>query len=610
MAVMKVKLPDGTWAEIPAIQGEKGDKGDPGPPGSTATVTAESITSALGYTPANADTVAAFDPTAYNIPVLYLDGDTTGMSKEVAVPLTYTCTDAEGAEHTGSCTLKWQGASSIAYDKKNFTIKLDTEIEMAKGWGAQKKYCLKANFVDHSHARNVVSAKLWGTLVASRSHVNATMAASPNYGAVDGFPYAIMLNGRFQGLYTWNIPKDDWMANMGSGTQEAILCASNATDATAFKALPTYEGTSDMEIEYVTDENDVEWLKTSANRLISLVMASTGYDLDTTIAQYLDWESAIDYYLFTALHAGQDNVTKNYLLLTYDGVKWYFGAYDMDGTYGIKWNGKEFERANSTTTMTLNGMATAHRVFELIKRFKTNALKARWAELRANLLSEGKIDRTFENFVKDIPSRLYFEDVCRWPSIPSTSVSNIDQILRWLHLRLEYVDEMVANLPEQETPVEPEPAMINQVPLSTDTDGTVYNGVGYKDDTRLSSSGSVSGTPQTGSVTTGYIPAVVNDVIRVKGGLLLDIPVTGHYYLGLYDADKAKLSCPTHESMASSDYPQITYSYDASTGVTSITLGRREGITNDWEDRIAYVRMNVYGKGEDLIVTVNQEISE
>ena len=38
----------------------------------------------------------------------------------------------------------------------------------------------------------------------------------------------------------------------------------------------------------------------------------------------------------------------------------------------------------------------------------------------------------------------------------------------------------------------------NQVPKSTDTNGSIYNGTGYKDNTRLSSSGGVSGvTPST-----------------------------------------------------------------------------------------------------------------
>ena len=60
----------------------------------------------------------AFPYSNYSLPILYLTGDTTGISKDNAVDLTYTYEDK-----TGSCTLKWQGSSSLSYPKKNFTIK-------------------------------------------------------------------------------------------------------------------------------------------------------------------------------------------------------------------------------------------------------------------------------------------------------------------------------------------------------------------------------------------------------------------------------------------------------------------------------------------------------
>ena len=78
---------------------------------------------------------AQIDPTLYELPILYLNGETTGISKDNAVSLDYIYGD-----RTGSCTLKWQGNSSLAYPKKNYTIKFDEPFEAAEGWGAQKKY--------------------------------------------------------------------------------------------------------------------------------------------------------------------------------------------------------------------------------------------------------------------------------------------------------------------------------------------------------------------------------------------------------------------------------------------------------------------------------------
>lgn len=46
---------------------------------------------------------------------------------------------------------------------------------------------------------------------------------APNAGVVDGFPVWVVLNGEPAGLYTWNIPKDEWM-------HYCFMCVSYAPD--------------------------------------------------------------------------------------------------------------------------------------------------------------------------------------------------------------------------------------------------------------------------------------------------------------------------------------------------------------------------------------------
>lgn len=520
------------------------------------------------------------DPTVYGLPVLYLTGDTTGMSKEDAVTLGY----AYG-ERSGSCTLKWQGSSSLEYPKKNYTIKFDNAFEAAEGWGEQKKYCLKANFIDHSHARNIVSAKLWGEIVKSRAYTsgagnlfdftrvtgtpstwegettfdengvltpgssvsqsgynpfngivfpagtytvrfdamctdlskgkqvwfgfistdkldepltqkqvdvgyfasesntwgsveetfdvpqNVVFFLQPSYepsyfrfrniqilnadggagtpdpmqlldlingGAIDGFPVCVYINGQYTGLYTFNIPKDGWMMDMGSGEQEAILCA-DYSEACYFRGLATLDG--DFELEYVSDEDNAEWVTASVNRLISAVMNSDGTDLDTTIAQYLDWQSAVDYLIFKSVLNGIDMGGKNYLLSTYDGVKWFFGAYDLDSTYGLWWNGQYYLKAQHGAPLMMDT-----RVDDLILTHKKDALKARYAELRSSVLSDDNVATMFRNFIGGIPSPVFIEDVRKWPTIPNSATSNAEQIIDYYVRRAKWVDEYMDSL--------------------------------------------------------------------------------------------------------------------------------------------------------------------
>lgn len=157
----------------------------------------------------------------------------------------------------------------------------------------------------------------------------------------------------------------------------------------------------------------------------------------------------------------------------------------------------------------------------------------------------------------------------------------------------------------------------NQVPLSTDTDGSIYNGCGYKDDTRLSSSGGVSGSAQSGSVTTGFIPWKNTDVVRVKGAEWLTATANhgGHYYFSLYNASKAFISggYVTSSSASNASYAaQISIAYDEATDVTTFQIVNPSGTTGDFRlaaQSASYFRLNAYGSGEDLIVTVNEEIA-
>ena len=670
--------------------GSKGDKGDTGATGSAGK-------DGKDY---------SFDPTVYGLPVLRLTGDISPIkvSKDNTVTLSYVY-----GERSGSCTLKGQGATSYKMAKAfvdagkagkfNYTIKFDTAFEAAEGWGVQKKYCLKANWIDHSHSRNVVSAKLWGAIVKSRSTANANLSGLVNGGAVDGFPIVIMLNGAFHGLYTFNIPKDGWMMGMveDATKTQALLGANEHLTATQFKG-ESAGNDADFELEFVSDEDNADWVTPSLNRLINACINSWGGDLDTTVAQYLDWDSAIDYYIWVVICKGTDMVDKNYLLSTFDGTKWHFTAYDMDSTYGLSWDGSGLTRAVSNESF--EECASTHRVFELIKRYKTNALKARYNELRSNILSETRICQYFENFAWAMPSPVLLEDVKLYPTILGSGVNGIDQIARWVRQRLEQVDKWVNALPAQETPVNPNPEVktyaitntltncatsnsnstitegtayaatisastgytldgatvsvkmggaditasaysngkisissvtgnivvtitavkivsgyTNLVKTSTDTDGSVYNGTGYKDNARLSSSGGVSSSAQNGSVVTGFIPFKNTDIIRIKGATWSH-RANEHFYFSLYNSSKSLItngytSAETYSTDANMR-SQISVVYDATTGVTTISIvdpTSNTGILRAAAKQASYFRINAYGKGADLIVTVNQEIT-
>ena len=141
----------------------------------------------------------------------------------------------------------------------------------------------------------------------------------------------------------------------------------------------------------------------------------------------------------------------------------------------------------------------------------------------------------------------------------------------------------------------------NQVPLSIDTDGSIYNsGLGYKNGYRLSSSGGES--TSTYSVITGFIKAKGGDVIRIKGITWYDTTQSTNY-LNAYNSSFTKV----YTSLPNGDYQtsSLIESMELVDGVSIVKL--KMGIS------IEYIRISVYdfpANGSDLIVTVNEEITD
>lgn len=147
---------------------------------------------------------------------------------------------------------------------------------------------------------------------------------------------------------------------------------------------------------------------------------------------------------------------------------------------------------------------------------------------------------------------------------------------------------------------------INQVPISIDTDGSVFNGSGYQEGKRLSSSGVAK--DQEYAIVTGFIPAKGGDIIRIWN-CLWGQSENAYCYICAYDANFNHISAMATQNGSSSLYSYGTtissnYSWDDN-GDTTLTL---LDVSN-----IAYIRVSTYKtlggiNPKDMIVTVNEEI--
>ena len=364
------------------------------------------------------------------LPILYLTGDISLVSKENEAELEY-----EYKNNVGSCSIKWQGSSSLAYPKKNFTIKFSNALDV--GWGSQKKYNLKANFIDASNALNLCCAKLWAQIVGDRG-TNPAITNGANNGAMDGFPCILMLNGKFYGLYTWNTPKDKWTFGMGTDSTEYIVTAETHCDATQFRSTANLDGT-DFELEYAADGVSTDTVKTSLNTLISSVVAANASGWESSVANTLDFDSAVDYMIFCALISHGDGIDKNYILTSYNGAKWFFNAYDMDSTFGNGWTGGYYSAAESANT-SIGGVASTSKLFYLIKTYNKTELKQRYSALRSSILSESNVLQTFYSFLIRVPDPVVRMENEKWPLKPGTYTNTLARFMDWYRIRCKYID--------------------------------------------------------------------------------------------------------------------------------------------------------------------------
>lgn len=400
--------------------------------------------------------------TGNNIPEVYLTGDISTMSKAHPVDLTITVR-INGFEWTGTSTTKWQGNSSLAYDKKNFTIKLYEDSTKANkqkinfnGWGKQNKFVLKANYIDHSHARNIISAKIWSEIVKSRNDYNSLpqeLRNSPNNCAINGFPVKITINNVYQGLYTWNIPKDAWMFNMDdTNPHHAVLCAEvnnngNATTITSCqfrKAAEINESDWSLEIPDTLDSN----IKTSFNNLINFIVNSSDTQFKFGISEYLDIQSAIDYYIYAYFGAFIDSLGKNLIMMTYDGKKWMCSMYDMDSTWGLFFTGSQI--IDNNIQCPEKYQETNSLLWQRIEKCFAKELKERYTKLRTTILNKEHITKLFSEFMSIIGNELYAKDLEVYPSIPLGTLDHLQQITDFVTARSTYVDSEINALVEHD----------------------------------------------------------------------------------------------------------------------------------------------------------------
>lgn len=369
---------------------------------------------------------------------LYLYGDISHMGdkrdKRSVIAFFKQC----GNSNFYHATVKIQGTSSLKYQKKNYTIEFfDDKMHELKsainvGWGAANEYCLKANWIDKTHCRNVVTAKL----AAEVQTKYGVLEEAPCNGLIDGFPIELYVNNKFHGIYTWNIPKAAWMFGMDENNpNHIVMCGENWTDAALFYAVPNQEAWS-VEVGL---ENEETWAKFT--RLSDFIMNSSDDEFKEKFDEYLDLDAVLNYHILSEFAYLPDNYGKNMLMATYDGKVWYPSLYDLDTSWGTDYTGEvvwDYGNDKNRDCFSLNNLG---RRMEILF---AQELYDRYFELRRDILTKEHVLGLFNAFDARISNESRSREVARWgDEIPGYDISQIEEYLDYMIVQR---DEKYRNL--------------------------------------------------------------------------------------------------------------------------------------------------------------------
>lgn len=151
---------------------------------------------------------------------------------------------------------------------------------------------------------------------------------------------------------------------------------------------------------------------------------------------------------------------------------------------------------------------------------------------------------------------------------------------------------------------EVEPTYTNQIKISTDTDGSVYNGTGFKSGVYISSSDGTIGT-RDGISTTGFIPIKRGDVVRMQNvGFIIKASNASNLRFATYNSSKQFLKFVN----ASNTYTFIESNVGITNSNNELVEFTIKGDNALFVTDAAYMRICTDRIFDDSIITINEPI--
>lgn len=337
-----------------------------------------------------------------------------------------------------------RGGSSKSYPKKSFRIEFledtinDKTLDVSLlGMRNDDDWNLQAMYNEPLRLRSKVNFELWeriANLYYMQQEPNANNSVEQEY-------VELFLNDEYQGIYTLSERIDRKQLKLKKykdGEIRGELYKGVGWGASTYTSLPNYDNTNEFwsGFKYEYPSNVINW--NNLYEYVDFIINDDSLGFYQKYTEYLCLENAVNYFIFLNTLRATDNTGKNLYLAKYNtNEPYFFVPWDLDGTFGMIWNGSQ---ENITNDILTNGLYNRLLLDNASTGF-TACLIERWKELRDSVISVNNVLSMFNSEFHYLNRNGVYEREQRvWAECPFLDLNNIDYTRSWLEARLDFLD--------------------------------------------------------------------------------------------------------------------------------------------------------------------------
>jgi len=340
--------------------------------------------------------------------------------------------------------IQYRGGWSQFYPKKSMEIEFWTDTTGTEtvdysllGLTSDDDWNLNAMYNEPLRVRTMTNNELW-------RKINTLHYQSQEPDAINGvrMKYVeLFLNGQYRGVYSLGEKvnrKQLKLKKFNGSIRGELYKATEWGGAVTYTAVTPFNNDTLFwdGFEYKHPEELTDW--TNLYNFVDFVVNAPVDIFYLNYQNYVNKQSAVDYFIFLNLMRAEDNTGKNIFVAKYKANDpYFFVPWDLDGTFGIRWDGSVI---NITNDLLTNGLYS-----RLIHDCQNNGfyctLKSKWQTLRAGPITHDSLMNMFlANNQQLIENGVYERETIAWPEF-NYAAAGLEYMSEWITNRLAYLDQ-------------------------------------------------------------------------------------------------------------------------------------------------------------------------